>query len=117
MARGIPLAREQVDDLVVAIAAGASQREAAARVGVSRKAVELRMKDPEFVAEVDAARDVFADRPELATLYQSLARIRAALRTVKALDSTDFEVVAEEAIRHLSLAEKFVEEWAWLLEQ
>lgn len=112
------LTREQEDDIVIALAAGASQREAAARVNVSQKAVWSRMQKSEFMAQVEAARDAFAEsRPELLFLYGALARCRAALLTVERVNSGDLLITADEARKHLRNAVRWLEEWAWLLEQ
>lgn len=104
--------------LITALASGASQREAAARAGISQAAVWKKLQDPSFAAQVQAAKDEAGDvHPELSVVYEALARTRASLRSVQALDSTGVEMYAEEAVRSLNRAIEFLEEWAWVLEQ
>jgi AcrR family transcriptional regulator len=105
-------------EIVTFLALDFSPQEVARRIGISASWVYRRLKDKEFAAMVDAVRDEYGDTPaDLKRLYAILADLRAGLHFIDGLDSTGAELTAIEARKHLSSAERWVEEWCWLKEQ
>lgn len=105
------------DAIIAALVNGASQRQAAARAGVSEGTVRFRLKDAQFVAHLDSERDKAAETPSgLPAIYAGLERLRRTHAQVSRLDSTDLELTAAETKRNLAEAIRWLEEWAWLLE-
>jgi hypothetical protein len=99
--------RSNADSVLIAsLASGRTQDQAAEKAGVSARTVRRRLEDPEFVAQVDAARRDLLQR----SIAQLMASSMAAVATMHSLLRANSENVRLGAARAiLELGQKLRE--------
>lgn len=101
--------------IVAALAAGLSQREAAERGGTTSRTVRRRLQDPIFLEWLEEAKQNVHDSQRV---YAALARAREAWAFVEDIEPQDWhDITTIEAKRLLQDVVKWLDEWAWLLEE
>jgi hypothetical protein len=101
--------------IVAALAAGLSNREAAKRAGVDEKTVRNRLKEPAFLDWLEEAKQ---NPQDLACVYTALDKATEAWQLIAGLDEGDFtDVTAHEAKKFAALTVKWLDEWAYTLEE
>ncbi len=101
--------------IVAALAAGLSQEQAARRAGTSARTVRRRLKEPAFLDWLEEAKQ---NPQELARVYAALDFAREAWQLIADLDEGDFtDVTAHEAKKFAALTVKWLDEWAYTLEE
>ena len=113
------LNREERDaELISALSVGLSPEQAALRAGCACSTVYRRLKDPDFVARLDAVKDRLGALPEdMAGLFNALHWLRKAEANLKQASTFGLpETTVRSCMDSLERAIVFLEEWCWLRE-